>query len=474
MMRRSRLLVAASLAAVVSLVLGVSSAVAGAPASGRKIVINTLFSIYDFPGLDTTLIKRGKEFEKAHPQYKVNVKFAYYQRLPEDVEKAALNGETPAIASYNISGTQFALDTLDQNGKPAFTSVSQAIAGRKKILGEQVVVDDLVPAGRRYYSRAGDLFAMPLSLSTLQLYVNKTLLDKAGVKTIPRTYAEMSAACAALKKLPNGPKSCVALANEGKLYMQALAQQGVNFANNDNGRSGRATTVDLNSSALVDYTTWWQQMHRDGNFLYSGQMEDWPGTFGAFASQEVAFTVTSSFAINYGVDAAKAANFEFVVAPSPAKQVPYAGAWLGGEGMYLAAGLDDATRDGALAFMQFVNKPKNGAEWHRVYGASPVTNGAYKELKAEGYYKDHPQHLATVEQIYATTAVPGGQSPLVGGFAGIQQALMRAVDDILEKNADPLERLTRAESIAQELLTDYNDHCVGPGLRPTTCFLLDS
>jgi sn-glycerol 3-phosphate transport system substrate-binding protein len=473
-MRRSRLLIATSLAAVVSLVLVACSAAAGAPTSDRKIVINTLFSQYDFPGLVETLQKRGKEFEKTHPKYKVNVKFAYYQRLPEDVSKAALMGETPTIASYNISGTQFALDTLDLNGKPAFTSVEKAIAGRKTILGEPVVVDDLVPAGRRYYTRGGDLVAMPLSLSTLQLYVNKTLLKKAGVQTVPRTYAEMNAACAALAKLAGGPDHCVALANEGKLYMQALAQQGVDFTNNDNGRSGRATTVDLNSSALVDYVTWWQQMYRNGDFLYSGLMEDWPGTFDAFAKQEVAFTVTSSFAINYGVDAAKAAGFEFEVAPSPAKQAPYAGAWLGGEGMYLAAGLDDATRDGALAFMQFVNNPKNGAEWHRVYGASPVTNGVYKQLKAEGYYKEHPQHLATIEQINATTTVSGGQSPLLGGFAGIQQSLMRAVDDILEKNANPLERLTRADSIAQELLTDYNDHCVTPGLRPTTCFLLDS
>lgn len=474
-MRRSRLLIAASLTAVVSLLVACSDAT-GAPGggNGKKIEINTLFSYYDFPGLKETLEKRGREFEKAHPKYKVNVRFAYYQRLPEDVSKAALNGEKIAIASYNISATQFALDTLDAEGKPVFTSVGKAINGRKKILDVPVVVDDLVPAGKRYYSANGDLFAMPASLSTLQLYGNMTMLKKAGIEQLPRTWAEITAACDALAKSPDAPKKCVAFANEGKLYQQALAQQGVPLTDNDNGRSGRATTVDVNSPALVDFVTWWQDLYNAGYFDYSGLPEDWPGTFASFASGQSAFTVTSSFAIGYGVEAAKAGNFELQLGPSPSNAYPPVGAWLGGEGMYLGAGLDEATRDGALAFMNFVNSPKNGAEWHKNYGASPVTNGIIKQLESEGYYKDNPEHLATVEQINATSAVPAGQAAIVGGFAGIQTAVMRAVDDILEKGVDPYERLTQAESIAQELLTDYNDHCTSPGLRPTTCWTLDS
>ncbi len=475
-MRRSRLLTASSLAAIGSLVLAACSSAAGAPEGDKKkIVVDTLFSVYDFPGLVETLEKRGAEFEKAHPEYKINVRFAYYQRLPEDVEKAALEGKAPAIASYNVSGTQFALDTLDKDGKPLFTPVGKAIGDRKEILGEPVVLDDLVPAGRRYYSYGGELVAMPLSLSTLHLYANMTLLKKAGVQAVPSTWDEITAACAALAKVAAGPdQRCVAFANEGKLPQQALAQQGVPLTDHDNGRSGRATTVDFTSPELVAYARWWQQLYQAGYFLYSGMLEDWPGTFGAFASQQAAFTVTSSFAMGYAEEAAKAAGFELAVAPSPSSRTPYTGAWLGGEGMYLTAGLDDATRDGALAFMQFVNNPKNGAEWHRVYGATPVTNGVFEELKAEGWYKEHPGHLVTVEQINATTDTPGGQAPLVGAFAGVQQALMRAFDDIMEKNADPLERLTRADSIAQELLTDYNDHCLAPGLRHTTCFVLDS
>lgn len=473
-MHRSPLRIASSLTAVMSLALiGLTPAAAGP--SSDKIVINTLFSVYDFPGLVETLTKRGAEFDQKHPQYHVNVQFSYYQRLPEDVEKAALDGKAPAIASYNISGTQLALDTLDANGQPVFTPVEKAIGGRGSILGEPVVTNDLVPAGRRYYSYRGQLFAMPLSLSTLQLYGNMTLLKNAGVKQLPRTWDELTASCAALKRSKNGPAHCVAFANEGKLFQQALAQQGEQLVNNDNGRSGRATKIDLTSPELVNYLKWWQQLNRSGDFLYSGSMEDWGGTFGAFATQDAAYTITSSFAMGFGEDAAKAGGWELAVGPSPSDRSPYAGAWLGGEGMYLAANLDEKTRDGALAFMQFVNSPKNGAEWHRVYGASPVTNGIVNELQAEGWYTDHPGHLSTVKQIYATTGAPGGQAALVGGFAQIQQSIMRAADDVMVNHADPLQRLRRAESVAQEFLTDYNDHCAKTvGLRPTTCFQLDS
>lgn len=474
-MRRSRLMIASSLAAVVALGMVSCGETSSAPsAAPRKIVINALFSNYDFPGLVETLEKRAKEFERAHPRYKINVAFSYYQRLPEDVSKAALNGEAPTIASYNTSATQFAWDTLDKDGKPVFTPVGEAIGGRKEILGVPVVVDDLVPAARKYYSKGGKLVAMPLSVSTLHLFSNMTMLKKAGVRTPPRTWDEVTAACEALAKVESSPDHCISFANEGKLFQQALAQQGAPLTDNDNGRSDRATTVDLTSPQLLSYITWWQKLYQSGYFLYTNKMEDWGGTFMAWANQEVAFGITSSFAINWKEDAAKTGGFEMAVSPTPSAQAPYAGAWLGGEGMYLAAGLDDRTRDGALAFMQYVNQPKNGAEWHRAYGSSPVTNGVYKQLKAEGYYKEHPSHQVTVDQLNTITDAPGGSSALVGGFSGIQQSLMRAIDDIMEKGADPLERLTRADSFAQELLTDYNDHCLAPGLRPTTCWTVSS
>jgi sn-glycerol 3-phosphate transport system substrate-binding protein len=476
-MRRSRLLTAASLAAIVPLVLAASGTAAGAtgPGSGNKIVINALFSQYsNFDGLTEILTKRGAEFEKAHPQYQVNVQFANYQQLPEDVAKDAQNGAVPTIASYNTSGTRFALDTLDKNGKPVFTPVAPAIAGRKSILGEPVVANDLLPAASRYYSYRGQLFAMPLSISTLQLYANMTLLKKAGVQSIPRTYAEVTAACAAIAKLNPAPAHCVGFADEAKLFQQAMTQTGTPLVNNDNGRSNRATTVDLNSPQMVAYATWWQQLNRAGYFLNTGKIEDWAGTFGAFATQQVAFTETSSFVVGIAEQTAKTGGFELGVGPSPSSQASSAGTWLGGDGMYLAAGLDPATRDGALAFMQFLDNPKNGAEWQQVYGSAPVTNGVFHELKAEGFYNQNPGDLVTVQQLKATADDPGGQPALVGAFAGIQESLMRAFDDVVTNNADPVERLNRAESEAQELLTDYNAHCLVTGVVPDYCYALDT
>jgi sn-glycerol 3-phosphate transport system substrate-binding protein len=474
-MRRSRLLlIASSLVAVASLALAACATATAATGGKPKIVINALFSEYSFPGLTETLLKRGAEFNQAHPQYQVNVQFANYQQLPEDIEMDAMNGQAPTIASYNTSGTESALDTLDKNGKPLWTPVGPAIGGRKQILGVPVVVNDLVSAGARYYSYRGQMFAMPLTLSTLHLYANMTLLKKAGVQTIPRTWDEVTSACAALAKLPSHPASCVAFPNDGKLFLQALAQQGAQLTNNDNGRSGRATTINLDTPALVSYLTWWQQLNKAGYFLNTGKTEDWGGTFNAFGSQQVAFTVSSSFVVPFGEQAAKAGNFELGVGPSPSSSATPGGAWLGGDGMYLAAGLDKATSDGALAFMQYVNQPKNGAEWGEAYGSAPVTNGVYQELKSEGWYQQHPGDQVTVDQLNATTKTPGGEPPLVGRFAEILQSVMRAADDVVTKGADPAQALTRENTFAQELLTDYNEHCLVTGLRPTSCFAVDS
>ncbi|MDH2424515.1 extracellular solute-binding protein [Sphaerisporangium sp. TRM90804] len=440
-----------------------------------RIVIDALFSGYTFPNFLDPIKQRAREFEELHPRYRVNVGSFYFQNLAEEISKATLDGRPPTIASYYSGATQLALDTLTPDGRPLWTSVETAIAGRTEILGHPVVLGDIVAAGREFYTIDGSFRAMPVTLSTMHLYTNMTMLRRVGITEVPTTWQGIEEACKLLKELPDGPSHGISWANDGKFFQQAMAHQGALLAGNVNGRNGRATTVDLASPEMLAYVTWWARMHREGHYLYTGKLEDWAGSSKAFSDQQVAFRLSSSFEAPYMAKAGEENGFEAVATPTPYNaDIPFAGNWIGGDAIWIADGLDKETEDGALAFMQYLNNPRNAAEWHRVYGSAPVTNAAAELLEREGWYEVHPYHRVATTQLDMIDGSPGSKGAIVGHFAQIQHAMMYAMEDIMGRGADPIERFKAAAAEAERLLDDYGTNCTGTGPRAAHCLLIDS
>lgn len=134
------------------------------------------------PGFGDPLVNAAESFHRAHPEYEVRIRRVEAHLLPEVVAEAAVHGNPPVLAEYTYSSTQTALDTRANNGDRLFVPVQRAIANRDEILGEPVVVDDLVRTVRNYYSVGGELVSMPTFMTTNILYANKTVLDRAGIQ----------------------------------------------------------------------------------------------------------------------------------------------------------------------------------------------------------------------------------------------------------------------------------------------------
>ncbi|GGK91105.1 hypothetical protein Sme01_52540 [Sphaerisporangium melleum] len=441
----------------------------------EKIVIDAWFSEYTFPNFLEPIKQRAREFERLYPRYQINVGSSYFQTLAADVTQATQEGRPPTMASYYSGASQLARDTLDREGRPLFTSVEKAIAGRTEILGQPVVLNDVHPAGRYFYTIDGTFAAMPMTLSTMHMYTNVTLMREAGIEEVPRTFQEVEAACAKIAAMENAPPYRISWANDGKFFQQMLAHQGGLLTDGDNGRNGRATTVDLLSPQMMAFVMWWYRLHRDGHYMHTGVLEDWAGCGKAFREQRVVFRFSSSFEAPYMVKAGQENGFEVAVTPTPYNaEYPFAGNWIGGDGIWLRDGLDEETRDGALAFMQYLNSPRNAATWHQVYGSAPVTRAAAELLEREGWYDEHPYHRVTTAQLDMTAPSAGAQGAMLGHFAQIQHAMMYALEDIMGQGADPVERFTRAAKEAERLLEDYGRYCLATGPRPAHCMLIDS
>lgn len=424
------------------------------------IVIDVWLSNHPIPGFLDPVAEAVESFNRAHPQYQVRTREIFFRDLPAEVVRAVEAGNPPDIADYYFTGTQLARDTRGPDGRPLFTSVQQAVGDRTKILGEPVVLDDVLPEIRDYYSDGDDLVSMPSIASTALLFGNVDLLRRAGIEEMPRTWADLEAACAAVAALPDGPAHGVSWPNHGWMMQMELSAQSGLLGDHDNGRSGRATTVTLDSPEILDHVRWWVRMRDAGHYLDTGEQRDWIGGMEAFARQEIAFVAGSSATVLMFEGMAAEAGFGLTAGPLPRNaDRPYAGRSLGGQSMFLTAGLPADKEDGALAFLQHLLNPRNAVGRQHAQSA-PVTAASDELAAAEGWFEQHPAFRTAADVIASSDRSPAATGAMMGDLNGINDALTAAMEDVLNHGADPETRFRKATEDAQALLDRYNAACL--------------
>lgn len=432
-----------------------------------KVDIDVWVADLRFPGWMDRWHAQAEEFNRIHPKYQVKVQGLDFFWFPKIVAEEAAKGRRPALAEYYFYSSHVARDAVAADGSPLFKSVTSAVDGRTEILGEKVVLDDLHPAFRDYYTYQGDLDSMPSVGTTSLLFANRNLLERAGVSELPETWDEVVNVCNAVAKLQDGPSHAITWSNHGTFVQQAMASQGHYFANNRNGRDGRATAIDLSSKEMMTWVDWWRQLHRDGHYLYAGRIPGWAETLQAYRDQRVAIRISSSNDVNYMAHAAQMGGFDMEVGIMPYNDsVPYAGNAVAGTSIWLANGLNDVTEDGALAFLMWMHNDKNAAQRHKDNSFVPITKASYDLLSAEGWFEQHPAQAITYDDMLTypkgvigtqpTLAYPPSEGALHGDFAGAQDIMCHAMDDVLARGADPIARFGQATEDAQKLLDDYN------------------
>lgn len=451
-MRRTRALIASVLTAVLA---GGLTACAGEEKDPGEIDVWIGFVDHRLDWMKD----RAKEFEKEHDGYRINVTgFKDYPTLWDKLTAAAEQGEPPTITQNFEAATQESRDAVNEDGEPLFASVEKEIDGRDEVLGEKVVLDDVVDAARNYYTLDGEFASMPWNTSTPVFYANKDLMKQAGISEVPATWEDIQAACDKIDKLDNGPDACITWPNQAWFLEQPLAEQGGLLVNKDNGRSGRATKIDLTSDKFMAWVKVWAELAEKGQYSYSGKQEDWITPTKNFTGQEVAFMMTSSAEASVVAEQAAEADFDMEVARMPLKEgADYAGNFIGGATLWMTAGLEKKTSDGALAFMQYINNPENAADWHKITGYVPVTKSAEKLLEKENWFKENPHHKVAIEQLAATDGSPAATGPIVGNFVAIRKEMQQAMEDIMTSGADPVKRFKKADKTCQGLLDDYNE-----------------
>ena len=403
---------------------------------------------------------KAAEFNANHPEYVVEVtSFDSYNTVFEQAQLAIDDGNPPEIIHFFEAATQEALDAVDGDGDSIFKSVTEALDGRTEVAGEPVVITDVVSAATKYYTIDDSLYSMPWNTSSTTMFSNMDILNAAGITEPPATWAEVETACTAIMALPDAPsEGCITWPNHGWFFEQSLGQAGTDLANNDNGRSDRATEVYLDSDAAIEYVQWWSDLEDAGQYVYTGTQRDWGGTSTAFSAQNVAMLVYSSSDTRVITASGVENGFDVKSSFMPYNQDrDYSGNLIGGATLWMANGLTTAEEDGALAFMNFFSNPENAAAWHQETGYIPITNAAVALLEAEGWFSESPNSAVASAQLDAAADTPASTGALLGNFVAIRDVITGAIEDILVNNADVDTRMKSATADAQSLLDDYNE-----------------
>ncbi|MEA3501672.1 MAG: extracellular solute-binding protein, partial [Actinomycetota bacterium] len=335
-------------------------ATTAAPTDKIDIDFWVAFSDYRFDYSE----EKAAAFNEKHPEYNVRVtSFASYNDVFDAAVLAVDSGEPPGLIHFFEAATRQALDAVDGSGNPMFKSVTDAIGGRTDILGEPVVLDSVIDAARNYYTVDGSFYSMPWNTSSTVMFSNMAILNEAGITEPPETWADVETACEAIMGLDSAPTACITWPNHSWFVEQSLGQQGELLANNDNGRTDRATEVYLESDGMLAYLDWWKGLSDDGYYLYTGLQRDWGGTQNAFYSQDVAMLVFSSSDTTDITATGTESGFDVAASFMPRNgDVDYVGNLIGGATIWMLDGMDEATEDGALAFLNFFSNPENAGE----------------------------------------------------------------------------------------------------------------
>jgi len=454
-------------------------AVAVAPAFAQEPTdINVWVAFTDYR-LDWTQ-QKAAIFNEMYPQYNVKVDgYANYEELFSAAALAAEQDALPAVIQY------FEVATQDARDSGYFKSIASALGDRTEVNGVQVDLEDFIGPVSAYYTLDGEFTSMPWNTSSAIMFSNMKLLNAAGIDTPPATWGDVEAACEAVMALDDAPEFCFTWPNHGWFFEQWVAAQDAPLANNDNGRSERATEVMLDSDAGIAVASWLKDMMDKGYLYYSGAQggASWSTVDQAFQTQQVAMAAYSSSDTAVYTKTGVDNGFDVVASFLPYNEdTGWAGNLIGGASLWLVDGLAPEVEDGALTFLLWFTNTNNAAEWHQVTGYIAIRQSSNDMLSTADWYatmeptasqvwKDNalvqaaqgspwfdtnPNFIVAANQLAESQITVATSGALLGAFPSIRNVITQALDTILLTDADPAQTMAAASTEANQILEEYN------------------
>jgi sn-glycerol 3-phosphate transport system substrate-binding protein len=389
-------------------------------------------------------------------QSEVKVKLAFQGEVNEMMAKllASLGGgDLPHIVYMNEGNAQRFIDS------GAATPVQEFIDA------ENYDLSDLDKKAIKWYTLDGELWAMPFGMIVPLLYYNKLTFSEVGLdpEKPPKDIEELRQASEKMvKRDSHGNITRTGLAIDLTAWHLDLVLQehGDLYANNENGRAGRATEVLFNGPTGQAFFQWWRDMVKDGLAINVGRNLTGADTFLTMGSGRTAMTVGSSSALRSVVDVIEGGLAQTQVDLGVANQPGVPGG-IGLPGIYsrslwILKSHPKEEQEAAWKFIKWLMEPEQQAEWYAGSGFLPVSISAYELPAAKEIEAKYPQFKIAADLYLATSSSPAPLGPLLGPQLDVSEVINKETEEMLIGDKDPIDAINDAAEEANKIIAEYN------------------
>lgn len=444
MKKRLISLITASLM-VTGMLAGCGNSSKSAASSGKPVEITFWHSMGGKNG--QAIAKMVSDFNSSHKDIKVNAQYqGKYDEAINKLKSAKKGNAGPDVMQVYDIGTRFMIDS------------NWVVPMQKFIDAEKYDTSQLEPNILGYYTVNNKLYSMPFNTSTPILYYNKNAFKEAGLdpNSPPKTFADVEKYSAALTKKDgsgNVTQYGYSMAIYGWFFEQFIVKQGLNYANNGNGRESAPTAVefDKNGSALRLLTEW-KKLVDSGNVGNFGRNED--DTENAFIAGKTAMYIESTADLKT-VLSGVGGRFEVGTAFLPSFEgTQDGGVSIGGASMWALDNKDEAKQKATWEFIKFMVSPEEQAYWNTQTGYFPVTQKAYDVQVMKDNLQKAPQFQTAIDQLHSSPKTARGA--LMSVFPEARQTVEKNIEEMLQNKQKPDEAVINAAKSINEAIEKYN------------------
>lgn len=312
-----------------------------------------------------------------------------------------------------------------------------------------------LPAVAGYYSTSrGEMLSFPFNSSSAVMWYNKDAFRRAGLNpdAPPKTWPEVFEAA---KKLRAAGFDKCGFSSAWITWLnleQFSLWHNVPLASRANGIDGFDTELRFNSPLHVRHLQNLIDLQRDNTFSYSGRTNTGEGRF---TSGECPIFLTSS-----GFYGNVKANAKFDWANAPMPYYPdVAGApqnsTLGGASLWVMGGKPAAEYRGVAKFFAFLSQTDRQARLHTDSGYLPITQAAYEQVKASGFYRENPYLETPILQLNNKPPTENSRGLRLGNMVQMRDVWAEEIEAALAGQKSAQAALDAAVSRGNTMLRQF-------------------
>ena len=313
-------------------------------------------------------------------------------------------------------------------------------------------VSQIEPNLSAYYTIDDKLYSMPFNSSTPIMYYNKDMFDKAGITDVPDSLEGIDKIGEQLMS-KGGASEVMSLGIYGWFFEELIGKQGLNYANNGNGRDKTATAVEFDKNgAAKNILTEWQKLNKDGYAPIVGKGGD--AGLADFSAGKSAITLGSTASLKQILQDVNG-KFNVGTAYFPkVKESDKGGVSIGGASLWALDNKDPKKLRATWEFVKFLISPESQAYWNAQTGYFPVTTKSQDEQTFKDNIAQYPQFQTAIDQLHDSS--PKYCGALLSVFPEARATVESEIESMLNGKEDVDTAVQKMSDTINKSIKDYN------------------